>query len=41
MANPGFENKGDFLTLQLSDEMFAANNEQIVDDCILFLLAAT
>lgn len=41
MALPSFKNKGDFLTLLLSDDLFKDKDDYMVDECLTFMLAAT
>jgi cytochrome P450 len=31
----------DFLTILLTDELFAGNDEMVIDECVTFMLAAT
>jgi cytochrome P450 len=31
----------DFLSLMLNDELFAGNDEYVIDECLTFMLAAT
>jgi cytochrome P450 len=41
MKNPDFENKGDFMTILLTDDLFKDNDEIMIDECLTFLGAAT
>ena len=41
MKKPSFKNKGDFLTLLLTDDLFKDKNDYMVDECLTFMLAAT
>lgn len=41
MEAPTFENKGDFLTLMLNDELFKDKDDYMIDECITFMTAAT
>ena len=41
MSNPKFNNKGDFLTILLSDDLFKNSEAYIIDECLTFMLAAT
>ena len=35
------EKRGDFLTLLIQDELFQDNEERMIDECFLFLVAST
>lgn len=41
MARPDFKSNGDFITMLLTDELFAGKDEEIADECMTFLGAAT
>jgi cytochrome P450 len=41
MSKDTFKNKGDFLTLMLTDELFKGKDDYMVDECLTFMLAAT
>jgi hypothetical protein len=39
MAKPDFVNKGDFLTMLLTVDLFKNNEEMIIDECVAFMVA--
>ena len=41
MKQSDFINKGDFLTMLLEDSLFSENEENMIDECLTFLFAAT
>lgn len=41
MEKPDFQSKGDFLTILLENEFFMNQDEMIIDECAVFMVAAT
>lgn len=41
MEKPGFQSKGDFLTILLENDFFNKNDSMIIDECAVFMVAAT
>jgi cytochrome P450 len=41
MAKPDFQSKGDFLTILLENEFFNDKDSMIIDECAVFMVAAT
>ena len=41
MEKPDFQSKGDFLTILLESEFFMNQDEMIIDECAVFMVAAT
>ena len=37
----GFQQNGDFLTILIEDELFSKDEEKMLDECFLFLVAST
>jgi len=41
MNEPGYKDKGDLLATLMEDELFANDNEVIIDQCMTFFLAGS
>jgi cytochrome P450 len=41
MAKPDFVNKGDFLTMLLTVDLFKNDDKMILDECVAFMIAST
>jgi cytochrome P450 len=41
MTLKNYEEKGDFLSLMLTDDLFKGKDQYIIDECLTFMLAGT